>query len=76
MYGLVDEHRDAHVVESICTVLQIAPSGYRRYAARRRGQTLLSGSCSRCTCRAFSRSRAVLYSRFGTGFSPAMFLVM
>jgi putative transposase len=36
MYGLVDEHRDTHGVEPICAVLQIAPSAYRRHAARRR----------------------------------------
>jgi len=34
--NFVDEHRDVHGVEPICKVLQIAPSGYRRYAARRR----------------------------------------
>jgi hypothetical protein len=34
MYRLVDEHRDAHGVEPICAVLQIAPSAYRRHAAR------------------------------------------
>jgi len=32
----VDEHRDAHGVEPICKVLQIAPSGYRRRAALER----------------------------------------
>ena len=42
MYGLVDEHRAAHGVEPICAVLQIAPSAYRRHAARRRGQATLS----------------------------------
>jgi transposase InsO family protein len=42
MYGLVDAHRDAHGVEPIFAVLQIAPSAYRRHAARRRDQTLLS----------------------------------
>ncbi|NRT58367.1 transposase InsO family protein [Leptothrix sp. C29] len=36
MYRLVDEHRDVHGVEPICRVLQIAPSGYRRHAARSR----------------------------------------
>jgi transposase InsO family protein len=30
----VDEHRHVHGVEPICRVLQIAPSGYRRHAAR------------------------------------------
>ncbi len=42
MYRLVDEHRGTHGVEPICTVLQIAPSAYRRHAARCRDQTLLS----------------------------------
>ena len=32
----VDEHRNAHGVEPICKVLQIAPSGYWRHAALRR----------------------------------------
>ena len=30
----MDKHRDTHGVEPICKVLQIAPSGYRRHAAR------------------------------------------
>ena len=47
MYGLVDEHRDAHGVEPICAVLQIAPSAYRRNAARGRDQTLLSARAQR-----------------------------
>jgi len=47
MYGLVDEHRAAHGVEPICAVLQIAPSAYRRYAARRRDQTLCSARAQR-----------------------------
>ncbi|MEO5689060.1 MAG: IS3 family transposase, partial [Burkholderiaceae bacterium] len=33
---LIDEHRDTFGVEPICKVLQISPSGYRRYAAFRR----------------------------------------
>ena len=33
---LIDEHRDTFGVEPICKVLQISPSGYRRYAALRR----------------------------------------
>jgi len=36
MRAFIDEHHDAHGVEPICRVLQIAPSGYRRYAAQRR----------------------------------------
>ncbi len=34
--NFIDEHRHVHGVEPICAVLQIAPSGYRRHAARRR----------------------------------------
>jgi putative transposase len=47
MYGLVDEHRDVHGVEPICTVLQIAPSAYRRHSARHRDQALLSPRAQR-----------------------------
>jgi putative transposase len=47
MYGLVDEHRAAHGVEPICAVLQIAPSAYRRHAARRRGQATPSARAQR-----------------------------
>ena len=42
MYALVDEHRAAHGVEPICEVLQIAPSAYRRHAARSRDGSLMS----------------------------------
>ena len=35
MYSLVDEHRLSYGVESICRVLQIAPSGYRRHIQHR-----------------------------------------
>lgn len=35
MRAFVDAHRDTYGVEPICKVLQIAPSGYRRHAARR-----------------------------------------
>jgi transposase InsO family protein len=34
MYRCVDAHRATHGVELICKALQIAPSGYWRYAAR------------------------------------------
>ena len=34
MYRLVDEHSQAHGVEPMCSVLQIAPSGYWHHAAR------------------------------------------
>jgi transposase InsO family protein len=40
MRAFVDEQRDAFGVEPICKVLRIAPSGYRRYAARRRNPAL------------------------------------
>jgi putative transposase len=40
MREFVDEHRDAHGVEPICKVLQVAPSGYRRHAARQRTPAL------------------------------------
>ena len=36
MRAFVDEHRERFGVEPICKVLQIAPSGYRRHAARAR----------------------------------------
>ena len=47
MYGLVDTYRDTHGVEPICKVLQIAPSAYRRHAARRRDAALLSARAKR-----------------------------
>jgi putative transposase len=47
IYRLVDEHRDTHGVEPICKVLQIAPSAYRRHAARRRDASLLSARAKR-----------------------------
>ncbi|MBL8477553.1 MAG: IS3 family transposase [Methyloversatilis sp.] len=47
MYGLVDTHRDTHGVEPICKALQIAPSAYRRYAARRRNASMLSARAKR-----------------------------
>ena len=40
MRAFVDAHRESHGVEPICKVLQIAPSGYRRHAARRRDPDL------------------------------------
>jgi transposase InsO family protein len=43
----VDEHRDDYGVEPICRVLQIAPSGYRRHAARRRRPELRSARAQR-----------------------------
>ena len=43
----VDMHRDAHGVEPICKVLQIAPSGYWRHAARQRVPALRSARARR-----------------------------
>jgi putative transposase len=40
MMAFVDQHRDAFGVEPVCRVLQIAPSGYRRHAARQRTPSL------------------------------------
>ena len=38
--GFIDQHRQAYGVESICKVLQIAPSGYWRHAAQQRSPAL------------------------------------
>ena len=42
MKGFIDQHRDTYGVEPICKVLQVAPSGYRRYAACQRNPSLRS----------------------------------
>lgn len=47
MYRLVDEHRGVHRVEPIREVLQIAPSAYRRHAARVREPDLRSARSQR-----------------------------
>jgi putative transposase len=47
MYAFVDKQRDAFGVEPVCEVLQIAPSAYRRYAARARDPSLLSPRAQR-----------------------------
>ena len=47
MCRLVDEHREVHGVEPMCRVLQIAPSAYRRHAARLRTPCLLSARAQR-----------------------------
>ena len=41
MNAFIDEHRARCGVEPICTALQVAPSAYRRYAARKRHPALL-----------------------------------
>ncbi|HNM20726.1 MAG TPA: IS3 family transposase, partial [Nitrospira sp.] len=43
----VDQYRDAHGVEPICKVLQIAPSGYWLHAARQRTPALRSARTRR-----------------------------
>jgi len=43
----IDQHRDAYGVEPICQVLQIAPSAYRRHAARKRDPDLRSARAKR-----------------------------
>ncbi|CUA96552.1 Transposase InsO and inactivated derivatives [Thiomonas bhubaneswarensis] len=43
----MDEHRGAHGVEPICTALQVAPSAYRRHAARQRNPALLAHRAKR-----------------------------
>ncbi len=47
MRTFVDEHRAGHGVEPICKVLQIAPSAYRRHAARQRMPALCSARTQR-----------------------------
>lgn len=47
MREFVDQHRQAHGVEPICRVLQIAPSGYWRYVAQRRLPALRSARARR-----------------------------
>nr|WP_231691622.1 IS3 family transposase [Alcaligenes faecalis] len=43
----IDRHRDIYGVEPICKVLQVAPSAYRRYAARQRHPELRSARSQR-----------------------------
>jgi putative transposase len=42
MRDFTDQHRAVHGVASICKVLQVAPSGYWRHAARKRNPALRS----------------------------------
>ena len=42
MKGFIDQHRDTYGVAPVCTDLQLAPSGYRRYAACPRNPSLRS----------------------------------
>jgi len=45
--AFIDEHRARLGVEPICTALQVAPSAYRRHAARRRNPALLPARARR-----------------------------
>jgi putative transposase len=47
MRDFIDAHRSTFGVEPICKVLRIAPSGYRRYAARQRDPELRSARARR-----------------------------
>lgn len=47
MNAFIDEHRARLGVEPICTALQVAPSAYRRHAARRRNPALLPARARR-----------------------------
>jgi putative transposase len=45
--AFIDEHRARCGVEPICSALQVAPSAYRRYAARQRNPALLPARARR-----------------------------
>ena len=47
MRNFIDRHRHAYGVESICKVLQVAPSGYWRHAAQQRNPALRSARALR-----------------------------
>ncbi len=47
MNAYIDQHRDTYGVEPICKVLQVAPSAYRRHAARQRNPALRSARAKR-----------------------------
>jgi len=47
MNAFIDEHRARLGVEPICTALQVAPSAYRRHAARQRDPSLLPARAQR-----------------------------
>jgi len=47
MVAFIDDHRDVYGVESICSVLPIAPSTYYERAARRRDPSLLPARAKR-----------------------------
>jgi putative transposase len=45
--AFIDEHRARCGVEPICSALQVAPSAYRRHAARQRNPALLPARAKR-----------------------------
>ena len=47
MNAFIDEHRARLGVEPICRALQVAPSAYRRHAARQRDPALLPARAQR-----------------------------
>ncbi len=47
MIAFVSEHREQHGVEPLCRALQIAPSGYRKHAARQRNPALETARAKR-----------------------------
>ena len=47
MNAFIDEHRARCGVEPICRALQVAPSAYRRHAARQRNPALLPARARR-----------------------------
>lgn len=47
MRAFIDQHRDRLGVEPICRILQVAPSAYRRHAARCRNPELRSARAKR-----------------------------
>ena len=47
MWAFIDQYREALGVEPICRVLQIAPSGYWRHAARQRDPVRRSARAQR-----------------------------
>jgi putative transposase len=47
MVAFIDAHREVHGVESICTLLPIAPSTYFRYKAEQRDPTMRSARAQR-----------------------------
>ena len=47
IWGFIDEHRERFGVEPLCRALQVAPSAYRRHAARLRNPDLRSKRAKR-----------------------------